>query len=275
MIEKSINTQVKLTFAYDAQYQRTIMAERKAGGLCSISKPYRENDILGLQLVNPTAGLFAGDSLGMEVTVESGAQVAITSPSASRFHTMHKSSATIEQSFHVGSGASLDFWPETTIPQKDSEVTQTTSIEIGADAEMTYLESFSPGRLAHKENYLFRSFESRFKIIDQQELAVKERLVLTPEKSVWPLQVPDWDTCYYGAIWMIHNEAEAIVEELQTDLNDNPTEGIHSGVTLLTSRIAVLRILTPTSMQMRDITLYYRTLLSKHFKALNIDFRKL
>ncbi|MEM7384082.1 MAG: urease accessory protein UreD, partial [Verrucomicrobiota bacterium] len=107
----SLHSAVSLAFRYSDSRKRTILTRRRAGGLCHLGKPYWNGEVLGLQLVNPTAGLFAGDAMSLQVSVGAGSRVALTSPSATRFHTMEHGRALLRQSFNVGADGWLDFWP--------------------------------------------------------------------------------------------------------------------------------------------------------------------
>lgn len=270
----SIQTEVQLEFIYDESRSRTLLSKRQAGGLCSISKPYWNENVLGLQLVNPTAGLFAGDSLGMNVMIGVGAQVALTSPSATRYHTMPDGRAEIRQDFTVSDHAWLDYWPEIIIPQKDSDVVQTTTIRLAKRATMVFFDSLAPGRVAHGENYQFRRLETCLQIYQDDELVVKERCVLSPTTGKWPLEVQGWENCYYGAIWIAGEHARQAIADLQADegLND---EVSHVGASLLSRDLGVIRIISPSSLLLKKSTLHFRHILQARLPLLKMSFRKL
>ncbi|MEZ7956163.1 MAG: urease accessory protein UreD [Rubritalea sp.] len=277
----SIQTNAQLEFTHDEPRKRTILTKRLAGGLCSISKPYwcPQQLVLGLQLVNPTAGLFSGDSLNIHITIGENAQAAITSPSATRFHTMPTpgSNATITQEFTVKKNAWLDYWPETIIPQKNSDVIQKTKIHLHDTSTMVFLDSLTPGRIAHGENYLFRRFETLLEIHSNNSLVAKERCILSPEnpgKSSWPLLVPDWDTCYYAAIWIAGSQAQKIINDLQQDHQLDPKPLIH-GASLLTPKLGVIRIISPTSILLKNALTHFRAIIQQHLPQLKMTFRKL
>ena len=238
-----------------------------------MSKPYWDCGVLGLQLVNPTAGLFSGDELGMLVTIGDKAQVALTSPSATRFHTMPKGQAVITQEFSLGEQSWLDYWPEIVIPQKESDVIQLTRIKLNVDATMVFFDSLAPGRTAHGESYKFRRLESRMEIIYDGELVAKERCVLSPESGRWPLLVPEWDVCYYGAIWIAGPQAPDVVSDLQAD--DFSDLRSHHGASLLSEQLGVIRIISPNSLLLRKATLHFREVIKKHLPLLQMNFRKI
>ncbi|NNM28512.1 MAG: hypothetical protein HKO57_03265, partial [Akkermansiaceae bacterium] len=74
----SLQSEARLEFRHDAARGRSVLHRRRAGGLCHLSKPYWNGEVLAAQLVNPTAGIFAGDEMRMRVRVGAGARVALT-----------------------------------------------------------------------------------------------------------------------------------------------------------------------------------------------------
>lgn len=261
----SLQSQVELNFRLDESMRRTILSRRKTGGLCHLSKPYWDGSVLSVQLVNPTAGLFSGDRLEIDIDVGAGSQVALTSPSATRFHTMPEGRAEIRQTFHVGDEAWLDYWPEITIPQRDSDTKQTTCIHLTESSHMVFLDTVAPGRIAHGENFFFRRFETVFEIYEDGQLQVKERNCLEPAKGIWPLEVPGWETCYYAAIW-IAGPPLSCLESLEDSF---------CGFSQLNDRLGVLRILAPSSLELRKRIYSFRDLLGIQIPLLTTDFRKL
>lgn len=273
-MQGSLQSQAHLKFGFDPERARTILSKRQAGGLCSLSKTYWNDGVLGLQLVNPTAGLFSGDSLSMKVEIDDYAQVALTSPSATRYHTMTEGQAHITQEFSIGSHSWLDFWPEVIIPQKDSDVVQTTKIHLAEGSTMVFFDSLAPGRIAYGENYQFRRLETSLEVYQSDKLIVKERCVLAPSLGRWPLQVPDWESCYYGAIWIAGEESEKIINNLQnsTEFADKTS---HYGASLLAPSLGVIRIISPSSILLKKTTEAFRITIQKDLPLLKMSFRKL
>lgn len=270
----SLQSHAELAFRFDEKQERTVLARREAGGLCHISKPFWDGGTLGLQLVNPTAGLFAGDSLDLTVKVGRGASVALTSPSAARYHTMPEGRAHLVQRFEVGHGGWLDYWPEMIIPQRDSDVVQTTMVKLEAQAAMVFLDQLAPGRVAHGERFQFRRLETRFDLLQEGRPLVKERCVLEPHKSLWPMCVPGWGCCYYAALWIVSEGAAEGLERLLSDTGEDESE-TRVGGSLLDENLAVLRALAPSSPALRRIIQQWREGLRPVLPQMKTDFRKL
>ena len=80
----SLDGHLRLVCAADAR--GTYIAEQSFRAPMHISKAYWDGVVLLVNVINPTAGIFGGDTICAHVTVESGARVLLTSPSAARFH---------------------------------------------------------------------------------------------------------------------------------------------------------------------------------------------
>lgn len=118
-----------------------------------VSKPHRDQKALVVNVVNPTAGLLAGDQIRMDVEVETGGRLVLTTPSAARVYRTNAGSAVSVQSFFVGSSASLEVWPELFIPQAGAAYRQTTRISVRSGGELLFFESIAPGRVASGETF--------------------------------------------------------------------------------------------------------------------------
>ena len=145
-----------------------------------LSKPYHDEGVLVVNVVNPTAGLMDGDRLWSEVVVESGARLLLTTPSASRVHTMRGGYAEAVQSYRVMSGGSLEVWPEILIPQKGARYRQHTDVELAESAQLLLFEGVAPGRVASGEILAFEELRWATNVRVGQRLIARERYRLAP-----------------------------------------------------------------------------------------------
>jgi urease accessory protein len=168
-----------------------------------ISKSYWDGHALLAQVINPTAGLFSGDVLESEVKVDAGAKLFITTPSASRVHTMNAGRAILRQRFAVASGGWLEYTPAILIPQANSRFRQETEIDLEAGAEMFFVETVAPGRVAHDEAFEFSEIEWQFNLRVGGKWIARERYSLRPEGlSLAALRNP-FPQGYYGSCYLI------------------------------------------------------------------------
>jgi len=146
-----------------------------------ISKPWWEEGLLIVNAVNSTAGLFSGDAIDTTVDVKSGAQMLLTSPTASRAYRMPSGMATVRQAFRVASGAWLELLPALFIPHAGSTYSQETSIHLEPGACFLSFETFAPGRVASGEAWQFTRFESSFQLSCDSRLIVRDTYSITPD----------------------------------------------------------------------------------------------
>ncbi|MDB6030243.1 MAG: Urease accessory protein UreD [Verrucomicrobiales bacterium] len=168
-----------------------------------ISKPYQDEHALMVQVVNPTAGLFSGDSLQSEICVEHGARLHISTPSASRIHTMHSGRAELHQSFHVAEAAWLEYNPAALIPQKTGRYRQITRITLAAGAETFFIETLAPGRVARGECFEFSRIDWDLTLTYDHQLIAAERYHLSPsDDSLAALRYP-FPSAWYASGYLI------------------------------------------------------------------------
>jgi urease accessory protein len=148
-----------------------------------ISKPWWEEGLLIVNAVNSTAGLFAGDAIDIAIEVKSGAEMLVTSASASRVHRTLTGKATVRQEIRVARDGWLEMLPALFIPHAGSNYSQDTSIYLEPGSRFLWFETIAPGRVAFGEAWQFTRFESRFRLACGSRPVVRETYSLTPDSA--------------------------------------------------------------------------------------------
>ena len=146
-----------------------------------ISKPWWDGGLLIVNAINSTAGLFSGDCIESTIAIGPGAQMLLTSPSASRAHRMPSGRAAVLQSIRVANDAWLEMLPSIFIPHAGSNYFQETSVLLDHGARFLSFETFTPGRVAAGETWKFTRFESRFHLACDSRPIARETYSLTPD----------------------------------------------------------------------------------------------
>src|SRR4051812_22767610 len=120
-----------------------------------ISKPHRDAETLVVNVINPTAGLLAGDEVRCRIAVEAGARLVLTTPSAARSHRMREGRAVFVQELKVAAGGFLDVWPELFIPQAGTRYHQRTIARVEPGGTLLLAEMLAPGRGAFRGGVAF------------------------------------------------------------------------------------------------------------------------
>ena len=114
----------------------TFLAAQSFRAPFHISKPYWDERVLQVQVVNPTAGILAGDRLEMHVRATEGARLCVTTPAATRAFMMRSGAAVCEQRLQAAAGSCLEYSPEPLFPHAGTTYVQRTLIEAAPDADM-------------------------------------------------------------------------------------------------------------------------------------------
>lgn len=174
-----------------------------------LSKPYWDGDTLLVNVVNPTAGLLSGDTIECDVQVKSGAKLLLTSPSASRSHTMLNGEARMQQKFTVSRGARLEVWPELFIPQRNTRYRQTTEVRLEHGAEFLLFETLAPGRVASGEAFEYGKLFWETDIFLGDRLVARERYTISPESPTVLAMRKQFPTAYYASCFVVSPTLEA------------------------------------------------------------------
>jgi len=189
-----------LTCSTDAS-ARSYLSHQSFKAPFHISKPYWDGQHLTVQIINPTAGILSGDRLHLDVQVEQGGRLTLTTPSATRVYAMPGGSAAAVQRFSVAAGARLCSVPAMLVPHRNSRFQQTTRIEVERGGELFYIESLAPGRVAHGESFAYTEMRFELELYWDGHLNAREQFRLWPDdlslsaiRGIFPHAY--WVSCY-------------------------------------------------------------------------------
>ncbi len=168
-----------------------------------ISKPYRQDNGLLVNVMSPTAGLLAGDLVEIEVRASAETSLVLSSPAALRIHKMDSGWASLYQRFEVESGGFLEVNPEWLILQGESRFSQRTSIEIEKGGALLFIESIAPGRIAYNEVFQFNSFQNHLKLKWGNSLSALERYSIEPPKGSHSTWQAAFEAPFFVSIFLV------------------------------------------------------------------------
>lgn len=239
-----------------------------------LSKPYWTGDVLVMQAVNATAGVFAGDRLAMEVAVQPGASVLLTSPSASRIHTMPAGRAELHQQFRVAAGGWLEVLPELFIPQAGCRYRQETHIEVEPGGALFFVETLAPGRVARGESFAFSEVAWSLDVRRGERRLLRERYTLRggDDPSTWSLRHP-FPGGYYASCCLVSEAVD--LATLRPTLEALTGTTVTLGLSRFDEHGWLIKLLAADSTSLRNALLGVRAALAGRFPHLQADARKL
>ncbi len=237
---------------HDAATGRTFLGAQSFTAPMHLSKPYWDGRILVVNAVNPTAGLFSGDSIEISVATRAGASMLFTSPSASRVHRARadEPATLVRQKFSVEADGWLEVCPEMLIAQAGARYEQETQLDVAAEAGLLYVDCLAPGRVAGGEIFAFEQVRCRTRLVVEGELLAVENCRLAPgDDSLHPLRVHHAHS--YHATWLAVFPHASPTAPLLKSIAALSTDLVAAGASALSPRAFVGKILAADSPAMR------------------------
>ena len=256
----------------DAQ-GRTFLARQSFRAPIHLSKPHWDGNYLIINVVNPTAGLFAGDHVETIVRVRGGARAVLTTPSATRV---------LRQAFRqqrdcsdivVENGGRLDVCPDMLIAHGGARYSQTTRIEVHAGGELFFTEMLAPGRTASGETFAYEQLEFSTDLIVGSRLAVREKYCLDASSQGLESLRRRFPNAYYASSLVVSHAARA--ELLQREIAALNSASVLAGGSRPGDDVYVIKLVATDSMSLRKAISKLRTLVYSHWESPEPILRKL
>ncbi len=137
-----------------------------------------------LILMTPTAGLFGGDRLNLNLHVKSGAAVRIVPQGATKVHPSLGRAAIQHVTIEVEPEGELHLWNDPLIPFKDAILEQYWTIELHTGSRFYFWDALSSGRIHHGEQWEFDT------LFNETTLYLDKTLVYVDRYQIQPKQQP-------------------------------------------------------------------------------------
>jgi urease accessory protein len=144
---------------------RTVVAARAHRGPLNIQRAfYPEGELAHIYLLHPPGGVVGGDELHIDVDVQSGAQVLITTPASGKLYRSDGREACLQQTLRVAAEASLEWLPQETIVYAGAQARMSTRVELAAGGRFIGWEMLCLGRPACAEAFTRGRLLQRFEL---------------------------------------------------------------------------------------------------------------
>ncbi|HLP07602.1 MAG TPA: urease accessory protein UreD [Opitutaceae bacterium] len=252
----------------------TYLARQSFRAPFHLSKPYWDGRVLHAQLVNSTAGILAGDELELDITIESGASLAVTTPAAARAFMMQAGAARCRQRFAVGAGAWLEYLPEPLFPHRETDYAQHTSLELAAGASAFFTDQLAPGRVGRGECWSWRRLRMALQVGVDGRLLLREQLDASGAELARLANFHGMPEAWFGTA-VIAAPALAADAPVWEQLRALHRNGCLCGVTTLAPSVWIVRLVAANGLVLRDTFMALRTALAAVLPGLQADLRKL
>jgi urease accessory protein len=264
---------LELVCALDCR-QKSYLRQQSFRAPFYINKPYHDRDVLMVQVINPTAGLFSGDHLRSHVQVDTGARLYLSSPSACRVHAMPTGRAESIQHFAVSKGGWLEVSAPALIPQADSRLRQETRIDVAIGGELFFQETLSPGRVARGEVFAYRELDWELNLHYGDALVVRERYRLAREGPSFASFRQSFPAGFFASSYLV-SERALLESPVWAALEAMQSEDLHIGCSRLFAGGWCIKMLARDSLTLRRALRNLRENLAQQWPALRADVRRL
>lgn len=148
-----------LRLGFEPRGGRTVLShlERRAPLLVQQALHWDEAmpDMACVFMVTTSGGTLQGDRHTVEVELAPGAQVHLTTQSATKIQEMDANYASQVQDIRLGDGSYLEYLPDPYIPYKHSRFITRTNITVPDGATLLYAETLAPGRKYYRDGEVF------------------------------------------------------------------------------------------------------------------------
>ncbi|MGL6258287.1 urease accessory protein UreD [Vibrio sp. WXL103] len=164
--------QLDLTFTQRGD--KTVLKHRSQRGPLAIQRPlYPDGTTCHTYLLHPPGGVVGGDTLSINVNVDQGAEVLVTTPGATKFYRSDNKYARQTQVLRVKSGARLEWFPQENIFFPNAHSRLDTEIHLDADAQFWGWEMHCFGRPALNEGF------DQGHLVGKTEIFVDQKRIIT------------------------------------------------------------------------------------------------
>ena len=197
-------------------------------------------------IVNPGGGYLGGDVYDVDVEVQDGARLLLTTQSATKIYRTPGEPAVQRTRFALGPGASLEYVPDQLIAYRGASYRQETVVELAADSSLVMCDVITPGWSPDGKLFRYDEVRVRNEILRDGRLFALDNLLIRPGEPDAPLSGMLFleDYTHLGAMLVVDRRVDAdLVRELEDLLVPLDPDG-QLGVSLLNGPGFALRALS-------------------------------
>jgi len=195
-------------------------------GALKLTRPvYLEEDVPSVYLIHVGGGYVDGDTYLTDLSVEAGAELAVTTQSATKVYKTPKNPVVQQTNLKVGKGSVLEYLPDSLIAYEGARFIQETNVRMEEEACFFYSDIITPGWAEDGSLFRYDWIRSKLKVYKNDKLVLFDHLLLEPDDQLNGIMQMEGYT-HVGTFLIIHHQADKgfldglyeVMEDIQEDL---------------------------------------------------------
>ncbi|SEE42188.1 urease accessory protein [Arthrobacter alpinus] len=245
-----------LSLSIDRREGRNIAVKQFHDGALRILRPHYLDDSgqVCYVMINPGGAFLGGDKYLIEVSLADGADLLLTTQSATKVYRTPGNRAEQHMRITLGAGARLELLPDPLIAYREATYGQVTQVELDPTASLVMAEVVTPGWSPDGELFRFDEIRMRNEISTSGRLMVLDNLLIRPGKGS-----PVDSSCFMreythlGSLLVVDARVEpGLADELHALMAPLDPDG-QLGITLLDGPGLAVRALSHSSEALNEM----------------------
>ncbi|MEK3935298.1 urease accessory protein UreD [Sporosarcina sp. FSL W7-1349] len=172
----------ELSLSLEDRGGRTVARNVYFQGAFKVMRPIYHDDsgMVCYYLLNPGGGYLDGDRYRMDITVDSGARVTLTTQSATKVYKTPTDHAQQETTITLRAGSYLEFLPDPLIAYRDAHYRQKNIVHMEKGATFLYTDILTPGWSPDGGKFTYNTVQLINEIYLDGEPAIFDHIKLVP-----------------------------------------------------------------------------------------------
>ncbi|MDD0857932.1 urease accessory protein UreD [Arthrobacter alpinus] len=245
-----------LSLDIDRREGRSIAVKQFHDGALRILRPHYldESGQVCYVVINPGGAYLGGDKYLIEVSVADGAELLLTTQSATKVYRTPNNRAEQHMRLFLGAGSRLELLPDPLIAYREATYAQVTAVDMDPTASLVMAEVVTPGWSPDGKLFRYDEIRMRNEISIGGRLTVLDNLLIRPGSGS-----PVDSTCFMAEythlaslLVMDARVDQALVDELHALLAPK-NDGGQLGLTLLDGPGLALRALSHSTERLNEM----------------------
>ena len=165
-----------------------------------------------LYMLNPSPGIFSGDTNRISLKMEAGCKAILTNQSATKLHRMNGGHAFQGNAFALEEKAILEYFPEPLVPFQGSSFSQETSVSLKHGSTLVLGEVITPGRVHMGEAFEYTRLDLKLSVDHRGRRILTDNILLSPQEV--DMEFVMAGNTHYGNFYFISEFAESMYDRL-------------------------------------------------------------